>query len=140
MRLAVFGAGYVGLVTAACFAEMGNHVACVDVDADRVARLNRGEVPIHEPGLAPLLERGLAQKRIRFGTDAADALAGAEVVFIAVGTPPSEDGSADLSHVLAVARTIGSLMSARCVVVDKSTVPVGTADRVREAIVAELAR
>ena len=140
MRLAVFGAGYVGLVTAACFAEMGNHVACVDVDADRVARLNRGEVPIHEPGLAPLLERGLAQKRIRFGTDAADALAGAEVVFIAVGTPPSEDGSADLSHVLAVARTIGSLMSARCVVVDKSTVPVGTADKVRETIAAELAR
>jgi UDPglucose 6-dehydrogenase len=140
MRLSVFGAGYVGLVTAACFAEMGNHVACVDVDADRVARLNRGEVPIHEPGLAPLLERGLARKRIRFGTDAADALAGAEVVFIAVGTPPSEDGSADLSHVLAVARTIGSLMSARCVVVDKSTVPVGTADKVRETIAAELAR
>lgn len=140
MRLAVFGAGYVGLVTAACFAEMGNHVACVDVDADRVARLNRGEVPIHEPGLAPLLERGLAQKRIRFGTDAAAALAGAEVVFIAVGTPPTEDGSADLSHVLAVARTIGSLMSARCVVVDKSTVPVGTADKVRETIAAELAR
>ena len=140
MRLAVFGAGYVGLVTAACFAEMGNHVACVDVDADRVARLNRGEVPIHEPGLAPLLERGLAQKRIRFGTDAADALAGAEVVFIAVGTPPSEDGSADLSHVLAVARTIGSRMSARCVVVDKSTVPVGTADKVRATIAAELAR
>ena len=129
-----------GLVTAACFAEMGNHVACVDVDADRVARLNRGEVPIHEPGLAPLLERGLARKRIRFGTDATDALAGAEVVFIAVGTPPSEDGSADLSHVLAVARTIGSLMSARCVVVDKSTVPVGTADKVRETIAAELAR
>jgi UDPglucose 6-dehydrogenase len=140
MRLAVFGAGYVGLVTAACFAEMGNHVACVDVDAGRVARLNRGEVPIHEPGLAPLLERGLAQKRIRFGTDAADALAGTEVVFIAVGTPPSEDGSADLSHVLAVARTIGSLMSARCVVVDKSTVPVGTADKVRATIAAELAR
>ena len=140
MRLAVFGAGYVGLVTAACFAEMGNHVACVDVDADRVARLTRGEVPIHEPGLAPLLERGLAQKRIRFGTDPAAALADAEVVFIAVGTPPSEDGSADLSHVLAVARTIGSLMSARCVVVDKSTVPVGTADKVRETIAAELAR
>ena len=140
MRLAVFGAGYVGLVTAACFAEMGNHVACVDVDAGRVARLNRGEVPIHEPGLAPLLERGLAQKRIRFGTDAADALAGTEVVFIAVGTPPSEDGSADLSHVLAVARTIGSLLAARCVVVDKSTVPVGTADKVRETIAAELAR
>lgn len=140
MRLVVFGAGYVGLVTAACFAEMGNHVACVDVDADRVARLNRGEVPIHEPGLAPLLERGLAQQRIRFTLDAADAMAGAEVVFIAVGTPPTEDGSADLSHVLAVARTIGSLLADRCVVVDKSTVPVGTADQVRATIAGELAK
>ncbi len=140
MRLAVFGAGYVGLVTAACFAEMGNHVVCVDVDADRVTRLSRGEVPIHEPGLAPLIERGLAQQRIRFTLDAADAMDGAEAVFIAVGTPPGEDGSADLSHVLAVARTVGSLLAGRCVVVDKSTVPVGTADRVREAIAAELAR
>ncbi|MCL4183583.1 MAG: nucleotide sugar dehydrogenase, partial [Burkholderiaceae bacterium] len=140
MRLAVFGAGYVGLVTAACFAEMGNHVTCVDVDAERVARLNRGEVPIHEPGLAPLLERGLAQKRLDFTRHAAAAMAGAEAVFIAVGTPPSEDGSADLSHVLAVARTVGSLLEGRCVVVDKSTVPVGTADRVRETIAAELAR
>src|SRR5690606_41476566 len=92
MRLAVFGAGYVGLVTAACFAEMGNHVACVDVDADRVARLNRGEVPIHEPGLVPLLERGLAQQRIRFTLDAADAMTGAEVVLIAGGPPPTADG------------------------------------------------
>ncbi|MCD6733206.1 MAG: UDP-glucose/GDP-mannose dehydrogenase family protein [Burkholderiaceae bacterium] len=140
MRLTVFGAGYVGLVTAACFAEMGNHVACVDVDAERVARLSRGEVPIHEPGLAPLIERGLAQQRIRFTRDAADAMAGAEAVFIAVGTPPGEDGSADLSHVLTVARTVGSLLADRCVVVDKSTVPVGTADRVREAIAGELAR
>ena len=140
MRVAVFGAGYVGLVTAACFAEMGNQVDCVDVDADRVARLNRGEVPIHEPGLAPLLERGLAQGRIRFIDQPAQAVAGAEAIFIAVGTPPAEDGSADLSHVLAVARTIGSLLDARCVVVDKSTVPVGTADQVREAIARELAR
>ncbi|KAA0210935.1 MAG: UDP-glucose/GDP-mannose dehydrogenase family protein [Lautropia sp.] len=140
MRLTVFGAGYVGLVTAACFAEMGNHVVCVDVDAERVARLSRGEVPIHEPGLAPLIERGLAQQRIRFTLDAADAMADAEVIFIAVGTPPGEDGSADLSHVLAVARTVGALLADRCVVVDKSTVPVGTADRVRETIAAELAR
>ncbi len=140
MRLAVFGAGYVGLVTAACFAEMGNHVVCVDVDAGRVARLSRGEVPLHEPGLAPLVERGLARQRIRFTLDAADAMDGAEAVFIAVGTPPGEDGSADLSHVLAVARTVGSLLAGRCVVVDKSTVPVGTADRVRETIAAELAR
>ncbi len=140
MRLTVFGAGYVGLVTAACFAEMGNHVRCVDVDEDRVARLNRGEVPIHEPGLAPLLERGLAQGRISFTRDAAQGLDGAEVVFIAVGTPPSEDGSADLSHVLAVARTVGALIERRCVIVDKSTVPVGTADRVRETVERELAR
>ncbi len=140
MRITVFGAGYVGLVTAACFAEMGNHVSCVDVDAGRVARLNRGEVPIHEPGLAPLLERGLTQQRIRFTDDPVEALPGAEVVFIAVGTPPGEDGSADLSHVLAVARTVGTLLEARCVIVDKSTVPVGTADRVRETIAAEFAR
>jgi len=140
MRLAVFGAGYVGLVTAACFAEMGNHVTCVDIDEGRVARLNRGEVPIHEPGLAPLLERGLAQKRIRFTCDAVQAIADAEVIFIAVGTPPSEDGSADLSHVLAVARTIGALLDHRCVIVDKSTVPVGTADQVRATIARELER
>lgn len=140
MRLAVFGAGYVGLVTAACFAEMGNHVACVDVDEARVARLRRGEVPIHEPGLAEMIVRGAGRGRIRFTTDARDAIGDAEVIFIAVGTPPNEDGAADLSHVLAVARTIGSLIDERVVVVDKSTVPVGTADHVREAIDAELAR
>ncbi|HLT26481.1 MAG TPA: UDP-glucose/GDP-mannose dehydrogenase family protein [Zeimonas sp.] len=140
MRLAVFGAGYVGLVTAACFAEMGNHVACVDVDEDRVARLRRGEVPIHEPGLAEMIVRAAERGRIRFTTDARDAVADAEVIFIAVGTPPHEDGAADLSHVLAVARTIGSLIDEPVVVVDKSTVPVGTADRVRETIATELAR
>ncbi len=140
MRLAVFGAGYVGLVTAACFAEMGNHVACVDVDEGRVEALRRGEVPIHEPGLAEMIVRGAERGRIRFTTDAREAIADAEVIFIAVGTPPNEDGAADLSHVLAVARTIGSLIEERVVVVDKSTVPVGTADRVRETIDAELAR
>ncbi len=140
MRLAVFGAGYVGLVTAACFAEMGNHVACVDVDEDRVARLRRGEVPIHEPGLAEMIVRAAERGRIRFTTDARDAVADAEVIFIAVGTPPHEDGAADLSHVLAGARTIGSLIDEPVVVVDKSTVPVGTADRVRETIATELAR
>lgn len=140
MRLAVFGAGYVGLVTGACFAEMGNHVACVDVDGARVERLRRGEVPIHEPGLAEMIVRGAEGDRIRFTTDARDAIADAEVIFIAVGTPPNEDGAADLSHVLAVARTIGSLIDSPVVVVDKSTVPVGTADRVRDAIDAELAR
>lgn len=140
MRLAVFGAGYVGLVTAACFAEMGNHVACVDVDEARVERLRRGEVPIHEPGLSEMIVRGAERGRIRFTTDARAAIADAEVIFIAVGTPPNEDGAADLSHVLAVARTIGSLIDEPVVVVDKSTVPVGTADRVRQAIDAELAR
>jgi len=140
MRLAVFGAGYVGLVTAACFAEMGNHVACVDVDAGRVERLRRGEVPIHEPGLSEMIVRGTGRGRIRFTTDARDAIADAEVIFIAVGTPPNEDGAADLSHVLTVARTIGSLVAEPVVVVDKSTVPVGTADRVRQAIDDELAR
>lgn len=140
MRLAVFGAGYVGLVTGACLAEMGNHVACVDVDGARVERLRRGEVPIHEPGLAEMIVRGAEGDRIRFTTDARDAIADAEVIFIAVGTPPNEDGAADLSHVLAVARTIGSLIDSPVVVVDKSTVPVGTADRVRDAIDAELAR
>jgi UDPglucose 6-dehydrogenase len=140
MRLAVFGAGYVGLVTAACFAEMGNHVACVDVDAGRVERLRRGEVPIHEPGLSEMIVRGTERGRIRFTTDARDAIVDAEVIFIAVGTPPNEDGAADLSHVLNVARTIGSLIAEPVVVVDKSTVPVGTADRVRQAIDDELAR
>ncbi len=140
MRLAVFGAGYVGLVTAACFAEMGNHVACVDVDAQRVERLRRGEVPIHEPGLAEMIVRGAERDRIRFTTDASEAIGDAEVIFIAVGTPPNEDGAADLSHVLAVARTIGERIDSPVVVVDKSTVPVGTADRVRETIDAELAR
>jgi len=140
MRLAVFGAGYVGLVTAACFAEMGNHVACVDVDAGRVERLRGGEVPIHEPGLSEMIVRGTERGRIRFTTDARDAIVDAEVIFIAVGTPPNEDGAADLSHVLNVARTIGSLIAEPVVVVDKSTVPVGTADRVRQAIDDELAR
>ncbi len=140
MRLAVFGAGYVGLVTAACFAEMGNHVACVDVDEARVERLRRGEVPIHEPGLSEMIVRGAERGRIRFTTDAREAIGDAEVIFIAVGTPPNEDGAADLSHVLAVARTIGALIDEPVVVVDKSTVPVGTADRVRQAIDAELAR
>lgn len=140
MRIAVFGAGYVGLVTAACFAEMGNHVVCVDVDAGRVARLTRGEVPIHEPGLSELIRRGIEGRRIRFTTTPDEAVAGAEVVFIAVGTPPGEDGAADLSHVLTVARTIGSLIDEPVVVVDKSTVPVGTADQVRSTIAAELER
>ena len=140
MKVCVFGAGYVGLVTATCLAEMGNSVVCLDVDAARVALLQQGEVPIHEPGLAPLLQRNAAAGRLRFTTDAAVAVSHGTLVFIAVGTPPAEDGSADLSHVLAAARTIGLHMHDYKVVVDKSTVPVGTADQVRSTIHTALAQ
>ena len=140
MKVCVFGAGYVGLVTAACLADMGNSVVCLDVDAARVALLQQGEVPIHEPGLAPLLQRNAAAGRLRFTTDAALAVGHGTLVFIAVGTPPAEDGSADLGAVLAAARTIGQHMHDYKVVVDKSTVPVGTADQVRSAIHTALAQ
>jgi UDPglucose 6-dehydrogenase len=139
MRIAIFGTGYVGLVTGTCLAEVGNDVICVDVDALKVARLERGEIPIFEPGLAPLVAENHAAGRLRFTTDANAAIAHAEVIFIAVGTPPEEDGSADLSHVLDVARTIGRALEKPAVVVNKSTVPVGTADLVRNTIAAELA-
>ncbi len=139
MNVCVFGAGYVGLVTAACLAEMGNSVVCCDVDAERVTQLQRGVVPIHEPGLEPLLQRNAAAGRLRFTTEAAVAVAHGTVVFIAVGTPAAEDGSADLGHVLAAASTIGQHMLDFKVVVDKSTVPVGTADQVRMAICEALA-
>ncbi|MCE5233428.1 MAG: UDP-glucose/GDP-mannose dehydrogenase family protein [Mizugakiibacter sp.] len=139
MKVTIFGTGYVGLVTGACLAEMGNHVLCVDVDADKVARLDRGEIPIYEPGLEPMVRRNHAAGRLMFGTDAAAGVAHGQAVFIAVGTPPDEDGSADLRYVLAVAKTIGRHLSGYTVVVNKSTVPVGTADRVRAAIADELA-
>ena len=139
MRLTVFGAGYVGLVTGACFADMGNHVTLVDVDTARVQGLREGRIPIYEPGLDAIIHRSTADGRMQFTTDAAPAVASAEVIFIAVGTPPSEDGSADLKHVLAVASTIGQHLAEPTIVVDKSTVPVGTADRVRETIAAQLA-
>ncbi|HPG95293.1 MAG TPA: UDP-glucose/GDP-mannose dehydrogenase family protein [Dokdonella sp.] len=139
MRIAIFGTGYVGLVTGTCLAEVGNEVICVDVDALKVARLERGEIPIFEPGLEPLVIENHQNGRLRFTTDAAAAIAHGEVIFIAVGTPPEEDGSADLSHVLDVARTIGSSLSGHAVIVNKSTVPVGTADRVRQTIAQELA-
>jgi len=135
MKVTVFGAGYVGLVSAACLSDMGNSVLCADVDDARVARLQAGEVPIHEPGLAELLRRNVAAGRLRFTTDAAQAVAHGTIVFIAVGTPPAEDGSADVGHVLDVARGIGTHMQDYKVVVNKSTVPVGTAQRVREALV-----
>ena len=138
MKVTIFGTGYVGLVTGTCLAEMGNHVLCVDVDADKIARLERGEIPIFEPGLEPLVKRNHAAGRLSFTTDPKAAVAYGDTIFIAVGTPPDEDGSADLSYVLAVARSIGEHISGYVVVVDKSTVPVGTADRVRAEIEAAL--
>jgi UDPglucose 6-dehydrogenase len=136
-RVGVIGTGYVGLVVGACLAETGNDVICADIDADKVARLNRSEIPIYEPGLEPLVKRNLAEGRLRFTTDVAAAVRASDVIFIAVGTPPDEDGSADLKHVLAVARTIGENMNGEKVVITKSTVPVGTAAKVR-AVIEEL--
>ncbi|CAN5220439.1 UDP-glucose/GDP-mannose dehydrogenase family protein [soil metagenome] len=143
MQIAVVGTGYVGLVAGACLAQTGNDVVCADIDGDKVARLNGGEIPIYEPGLEPLVERNLAEGRLRFTTHVGSAVAAAEIVFIAVGTPPGEDGSADLQHVLAVAETIGGNMTdtgPEKIVITKSTVPVGTARRVREAIARHTAR
>lgn len=134
MRLTIFGSGYVGLVTGACFAEMGNHVVCVDIDEEKVARLNAGEVPIYEPGLEAYLRRNREAGRLEFTTDVGKGVNHGLFQFIAVGTPPDEDGSADLQHVLTVARSIGQHMEDYRIIVDKSTVPVGTADRVRETI------
>jgi len=139
MKVTVFGAGYVGLVTGACLAEMGNHVLCVDVDSRKIDMLKRGEVPIHEPGLDTMIQRNAAAGRLQFTTDAAAAVAHGTMQFVGVGTPPDEDGSADMQYVLAVARTIGQHMTDYKVVVDKSTVPVGTADKVRAAIAEQLA-
>ncbi|HEV7489459.1 MAG TPA: UDP-glucose/GDP-mannose dehydrogenase family protein [Rhodanobacteraceae bacterium] len=139
MRVTIFGTGYVGLVTGTCLAEVGNDVVCVDVDADKIARLERGEVPIYEPGLEPLVRANRRSGRLTFTIESTAAMANAQVVFIAVGTPPDEDGSADLTHVLEVARTIGRTLTRPTVVVNKSTVPVGTADSVRAAIAGELA-
>ncbi len=138
MRIAVIGTGYVGLVSGACFADRGNYVTCVDVDPDKVRRLSEGEVPIHEPGLEGVIARCTAANRLNFTTSYEQALEKAEVVFIAVGTPPDEDGSADLKHVLAAAREIGRVMQKPFVIVDKSTVPVGTADKVQKAVDAAL--
>ncbi|GAA4865030.1 UDP-glucose/GDP-mannose dehydrogenase family protein [Luteimonas vadosa] len=139
MRVSIFGTGYVGLVTGTCLAEVGHDVVCIDVDPEKVDGLNRGVMPIFEPGLAPLVEANHAAGRLRFTTDAAEGVAHGEVVFIAVGTPSDEDGSADLQYVLAVAKTIGTHMHRPVLVVDKSTVPVGTAEKVRAAIAETLA-
>jgi UDPglucose 6-dehydrogenase len=138
MKLTIFGTGYVGLVTGACLAEMGNHVVCVDIDEGKVDRLNRGEIPIFEPGLEPIVRRNHANGQLEFTTDASSAIAHAQIIFIAVGTPPDEDGSADLQYVLGVAKSIGRHLDRYAVIVNKSTVPVGTADRVRKAVAAEL--
>lgn len=134
MNVTIFGSGYVGLVTGACLAEAGHHVMCVDVDQSKIELLNNGGVPIYEPGLESLIEQGRSQGRLSFTTDQKKAVDFGQFQFIAVGTPPDEDGSADLQYVLAVAQSIGQHMTAEKVVVDKSTVPVGTADKVKEKI------
>ena len=139
MRVCIFGTGYVGLVTGTCLAEVGHDVVCVDVDAAKVDGLNNGVVPIYEPGLTPMVQANHAAGRLRFSTDAAAGIAHGDILFIAVGTPPDEDGSADLQYVREVARTIGRHIERPVVVVDKSTVPVGTADKVHATIAAELA-
>ena len=134
MRITIFGTGYVGLVTGACLADSGNHVLCVDIDAEKIERLRGGEIPIHEPGLESLVERNVSAGRLHFSTSAAEGVAHGLMILIAVGTPPDEDGSADLRHVLAVASSIGEHLDGYRVVIDKSTVPVGTADKVHVTI------
>jgi UDPglucose 6-dehydrogenase len=134
MRLTIFGTGYVGLVTGACFADVGHHVVCVDIDADKITRLNQGQIPIHEPGLASVVERSIAAGTLEFTTDSAFAVSHGVVQFIAVGTPPDESGAADLQYVLTVARTIADHAEGHKVVVVKSTVPVGTSDKVAQQL------
>ncbi len=139
MKVTVVGTGYVGLVTGACLSEMGNHVMCLDLDERKIRILNEGGIPIHEPGLDVIVKRNVAAGRLQFTTDVAAAVAHGTIQFIGVGTPPDEDGSADLQYVLAAATSIGRLMTDYKVIVDKSTVPVGTADKVRAAVKAALA-
>lgn len=134
MKITIFGAGYVGLVTAACFAELGNHVLCVDINQDRISRLQQGECPIHEPDLLELMTKNRDAGRLRFTPDIKEAVAHGVYQFIAVGTPQDEDGSADLKHVLAVANSIGEHLTNYCLVINKSTVPVGTAEKVSVVI------
>ena len=138
MKITMVGSGYVGLVSGACFAEVGNEVLCLDVDLEKIDLLTHGEIPIFEPGLQDMVRRNAAAGRLRFTSDVAEAVQHGAVQFIAVGTPPDEDGSADMQYVLAAARQIGRLMTGYKVVVDKSTVPVGTADRVQAVIAEEL--
>jgi UDPglucose 6-dehydrogenase len=138
LKVTIIGSGYVGLVTGACLAELGNDVFCLDLDSKKIDILNSGGVPIYESGLKEMIERNRAAGRIQFSTDIAASVAHGEIQFIAVGTPPDEDGSADLQYVLAAARNIGKLMTSAKVIVDKSTVPVGTAEKVSKAIIEEL--
>ncbi|HEY3327108.1 MAG TPA: UDP-glucose/GDP-mannose dehydrogenase family protein [Novimethylophilus sp.] len=140
MKISVIGTGYVGLVTGTCLAEVGNDVLCLDLDASKIRILREGGIPIHEPGLLEMVQRNVAAGRLHFTTSIEESVAFGQVQFIAVGTPPDEDGSADLQYVTAAARNIGRHMNEYKVVVDKSTVPVGTADKVREALQQELAR
>ena len=134
MNIGIIGSGYVGLVAAACFSEMGNEVTCVDVDENKISNLKNGIIPIYEPGLESLVKNNQSKKRLLFTTNINDALSNSEIIFIAVGTPMGDDGSADLQYVLNVAESIGNNMSHHLIVVDKSTVPVGTADKVRNVI------
>jgi UDPglucose 6-dehydrogenase len=138
MKISVIGTGYVGLVSGACFADVGNTVLCLDVNESKIAMLNAGGIPIHEPGLDALVARNAAAGRIRFSTSYDEAVEHADVIFLAVGTPPDEDGSADLTHILSAARSIGQRIQKRMVIVDKSTVPVGTAKKVEKAILEEV--
>jgi UDPglucose 6-dehydrogenase len=138
MRIIVVGSGYVGLVNAACFAEIGVNVTCTDINIDKIEQLRKGVVPIYEPGLEDIIKRNVEKKKLSFTTELKDGIDGAEVIFIAVGTPPEEDGSADLKHVLSVAGEIGRLITSHIVVVTKSTVPVGTSEKIRKVIQCEL--
>ncbi|MBT8264815.1 MAG: UDP-glucose 6-dehydrogenase, partial [Muriicola sp.] len=134
MNLTVIGTGYVGLVSGACFAEMGNTVTCVDVDTAKIDKLKQGVIPIYEPGLEAIVKRNVENKTLHFSTNLKESLEKARIAFIAVGTPMGEDGSADLQYVLQVAKEIGEYMQQPLIIVDKSTVPVGTADKVRAEV------
>ncbi|CAN5416497.1 hypothetical protein BH09PSE5_BH09PSE5_49810 [soil metagenome] len=140
MKVTVVGTGYVGLVTGACLSEMGNHVLCLDVNPDKIRTLVEGGMPIYEPGLLEIVRRNADAGRLQFTTDIEKAVAHGTIQFLAVGTPQDEDGSADLQYVMAAARNIGRTMTDRKIIVDKSTVPVGTGDKVKAVIDEELAR
>ncbi|MEX2362972.1 MAG: nucleotide sugar dehydrogenase, partial [Balneolaceae bacterium] len=136
MKIAVVGTGYVGLVTGTCFAETGNQVTCVDIDEQKIERMRNGEIPIYEPGLKPIFDRSLREERLTFTTDLKAAVKDAEIIFLCLPTPPGADGQADLSAVLFVAGQLGEMLENYTVIVNKSTVPVGTADRVRDKVAA----